>query len=92
MNEEAAMKHVIDVDNIIRENTIPMELVVNFDETSVFMDQIPSHSYDLKGTKHPYIKTSAGYKKRITAGFGVSATGEKLTPLLIFKRVESKRL
>jgi len=68
-----------------KNNDIPLELILNFDETAIFFDQLPSYTYEQKGTSHPMLKTSKVQKKRLTAGLTITATGEKLNPLLIFK-------
>ena len=64
---------------------IPLELIINFDETAIFYDTLPSYTYELKGTPHPMITISKLQKKRFTAGLAITSAGEKLTPLLIFK-------
>ena len=68
-----------------KKENIPLELIINFDETAIFFDQLPSYTYDQIGTSHPTIKTSKVLKKRLTAGLAITSMGEKLTPLLIFK-------
>jgi len=68
-----------------KEEEISPEFIINFDETSIFYDTIPNYTYDLKGAQHPFLKTSKVQKKRLTAGLSITASGDKLTPLLIFK-------
>ena len=64
---------------------IPNELIINFDETGIFFDQIPTYTYEKIGIKHPSIKASSFVKKRMTAGLGITAIGEKFYPILVFK-------
>jgi len=64
---------------------IPPEMILNFDETAIFYDQLPTYSYFKVGEKHPAIKVSNVQKKRLTAGLCITASGEKLKPILIFK-------
>ena len=67
------------------EKSYPLELVVNFDETPIFFDSLPNYCYDIKGTSKVEVKTPNVQKKRLTAGLGISATGIKLRPMIIFK-------
>jgi len=46
-----------------KKENIPLELIINFDETAIFFDQLPSYTYDQIGTSHPTIKTSKVSKK-----------------------------
>jgi len=73
------------------EYNIPPELIINFDETAIYYDTIPSHCYFKVGVQHPNLKVSKVQKKRFTAGLGISAAGDKLNPILIFQG-KGKRL
>ena len=88
--ENDVMLSLKEVQAIRREHEIPPELILNFDETAVYFDQLPVYTYDKKGIKHPPLKCSNLSKKRLTAGLGIAATGEKLTPILIFKGTGKK--
>jgi len=51
---------------------IPVDLIINIDESALYFDQIPNYSYELAGVKHPGLKVSNSYKKRATMCLGVS--------------------
>ena len=72
------------------EHSVPPDLIVNLDETAVYFDNIPLYCYDFKENKHPSLKVSHMYKKRLTACIGISAVGEKLNIALIFKGTGQK--
>lgn len=73
------------------------EDIFNVDETALFYKLLPNKTYDASNTNVYGLKAD---KSRITVLFGVSAAGEKLTPLIIgrykkprcFKGVDVKKL
>jgi len=83
--EEDILSFIEEIHQIRKDCKIPVEFIVNVDETAVYFDQLPMYSYDFKGAQHPTLKVSNMYKKRITACLGISAAGEKLNSMLIFK-------
>jgi len=78
------LKFLEEVGNLRKDYQIPPELIINMDETAIFYDQIPTHSYELRGRLHPHIKTTNFSKKQLTSALAISASGEKLKPILIF--------
>jgi len=88
--ENDVIDFLSEVHKIRKDLDIPLENILNFDEMALYYDQIPSYSYDKKGIAHPLLKVSKLHKKRITVGLTITATGEKLQPLLIFKGKGSK--
>ena len=40
-----------------KEEKIPPELILNFDETAIFYNIIPNYTYELEGTRHSVLKT-----------------------------------
>ena len=83
--EKEVLSFVTDVHRLREEHDIPPELILNFDETAIFYDTMPFYTYEVIGTKHPHLKATKVQKKRLTAGLGVSAAGDKLNPMLIYK-------
>jgi len=83
--ENDVLDFLSEIHKLRKENEIPPENILNFDEMAIFYDQIPSYTYDKKGTSHPLLKVSQLQKKRLTAGLTISSSGEKLRPMLIFK-------
>lgn len=65
-----------------------MELIINFDETPAYYDMIPHTTYEAAGVKQVNVKTANLHKKRVTCGLAITASGDQLDPILIFKGKE----
>ena len=83
--QESILEFLEEIHQIRRNENICPEMIINFDEMAVFFDMIPSHTYEKANIKHPALKTSQIQKKRCTVGLAITAAGEKINPLLIFK-------
>ena len=83
--EPSIANFMLQLHNLRLEHEYPLELIINFDETPMFFDMIPSYSYEQKGVKRVEVKASNLEKKRLTAGLAISAAGYKLRPILIYK-------
>jgi len=83
--EKDVLGFLSEIHKLRKDLDIPPEMIFNFDEVAVFYDQIPSYTYEKKGSAHPLLKVSQLHKKRLTVGLTISSSGEKLKPLLIFK-------
>jgi len=83
--EKDVLRFLSEIHKLRKDLDIPSEMIFNFDEVAVFYDQIPSYTYEKKGSAHPLLKVSQLHKKRLTVGLTISSSGEKLKPLLIFK-------
>ena len=59
--------------------------IANMDEVPLWIDMTPDHTLDFQGVKEVSLKCTNKYKMRATLVLGVFASGEKLTPMLIFK-------
>ena len=82
---ENILNFIEEIHQLRKDFQIPVNFIVNIDETAVYFDQLPLYSYDFKCAQHPLLKVSNMYKKRITACLGISAAGEKLNSVLVFK-------
>ena len=60
-------------------------LIVNIDETGIFLNLVYNNIINITGDKNILIKTNGQEKMRITVILGMSAIGIKLPPYIIFK-------
>ena len=60
-------------------------MVVNMDETALFLNMSPKRTINEKGDNTIMIKTLGQEKQRITILLSVSDEGDKLAPLVVFK-------
>jgi len=61
------------------------ELIVNMDETPVYFDLVPNRTIDVKGRKSIRVRTTASDKRHLTVVLAVTAAGQTLPPMIIFK-------
>ena len=61
------------------------DLIINCDETPLFFEMVDNKTIDNIGEKNIVIATNGSEKKHITLILGITASGKKLKPLLIFK-------
>ena len=72
--------------HFIRQNgDFSYDYIGNMDETPVFMDMLPTKTFDVKGKKSIKVRTTKSEKCRITAVLSCVATGIMLPPMVIFK-------
>ncbi|MEL7342722.1 MAG: transposase, partial [Bacteroidota bacterium] len=69
----------------MEEHQIPLDRVVNADETAVFFDSVAAKTVDRKGAKSVQIRSTRSEKKRVTCVLAVSRSGTILKPFVIFK-------
>ena len=67
-------------------NTIVASNLRNFDEVPVPFDIVGNRTVDVKGKDNVRISLTGHEKTNFTVVLGVTADGEKLKPMLIFKR------
>jgi hypothetical protein len=60
-------------------------MIINMDETPIYLESISNKNVAPIGQKTINIRTNRGEKTRITVILLISASGEKLPPLLVFK-------
>ena len=60
-------------------------MIVNMDQTALFLNMSPKRAINEKGHNTIMIKTLRQEKQRITILLSVSAEGDKLAPLVVFK-------
>ena len=64
---------------------IQNDLIVNIDETGIFLNLVYNNIINKAGEKNILIKTNGQEKMRITVILGITAIGTKLPPYIIFK-------
>jgi hypothetical protein len=64
---------------------IENDLLVNIDETGIFLNLVYNNTINKAGDKNILIKTNGQEKMRITVILGISEIGTKLPPYIIFK-------
>ena len=60
-------------------------LIINMDEVPMVFDTVPSTTLNKHGEKDVRVKTTGGETKRYTAVLSVSAAGEFLPTMVIFR-------
>ena len=60
-------------------------LIVNMDETPVYFDLVPGKTVNEKGAKSVLVRTTGNEKRHFTVVLAVSANGDVLPPMVIFK-------
>ena len=74
-----------EVASIFENSDFPLDYVCNMDETPVFHDLVPSKVVDSKGKKTINVRTTASEKNRVTVTLCCTASGEMLSPFVVFK-------
>ncbi len=69
-----------------------VKLIINCDETPVFLESPENTTISFKGAKEININTYANDKKRVSVILAIACNGYKLTPLFIFKGKPGKKL
>jgi hypothetical protein len=75
---------------VIENPEVPEGLIINMDETPVFLDMVGNTTMDFRGAREVLMQTTGSEKQRITVALTITSSGEKLPPLIIFKGVDSK--
>ena len=60
-------------------------LIINMDETPVYFNLVPGKTVNEKGAKSVLIRTTGNEKRHFTVVLAVSANGDVLPPMIIFK-------
>ncbi|MEW8548669.1 MAG: hypothetical protein AB2693_34645 [Candidatus Thiodiazotropha sp.] len=61
------------------------QFIINMDETPMYFDLLPGKTVDVKGRKSIRIRTTGSEKRHLTVVLAVSAAGDVLPPMIIFK-------
>ncbi len=61
------------------------DMIINMDETPLYFDLVPGRIVDQKGTKSVIVRTTGCDKRHLTVVLGVSAAGNVLPTMIIFK-------
>lgn len=61
------------------------QFIINMDETPMYFDLLPGKTVDVKGRKSIRIRTTGSEKRHLTIVLAVSAAGDVLSPMVIFK-------
>ena len=85
--DEKQREYVTALIQEIESKEVSSTYIFNMDETPIFKDSPPRHSYDFRGAKSIPVETTNHVKDRLTLVLCVSILGEMLPPLLIFKSV-----
>ena len=67
-------------------------MIVNMDETALFLNMSPKRTINEKGDNTIMIKTLGQEKQRITILLSISDEGDKLAPLVVFKDRSNGRI
>ena len=69
-----------------KENSFPLHLIANIDETPFTFDIPPNRTVNKTGEKTIKIRTTGNEKNRVTVVLACWGDGSKLKPMVIFKR------
>jgi hypothetical protein len=75
---------------LIAHPNINPDLIINMDETPVYMDMVGNTTLAKRGEKEVLIQTTGHEKQRMTVVLAVTLSGKKLRPMIIFKGADSK--
>lgn len=74
----------------ITDDSNNLNRIINIDETPVFLEFGEDKTFEKKGTKNILIKTNGYEKSHVTILLAISAGGNKLPPVIIFKGISDK--
>eukprot|EP00661_Eupelagonemidae_sp_cell13_P005367 gene5367-603_t len=77
------------VTRIVLEHSIPLDLIINFDETGNLLIPLVAHTFAPKGVEKVVIQGSEE-KRAETITVGVSAAGEKVPPQKICPNIRNR--
>ncbi|MEL7341299.1 MAG: hypothetical protein AAGM67_12520 [Bacteroidota bacterium] len=80
------------IDELRLQHEIPDDLVLNADETGVFLDAVTTRTIDFKGEKAIRVRSSGKEKSRVTFMVTATLSGELLKPFVILKGTRISRL
>ena len=83
--EEKMSKFHSAVQEAVKKNQYPLELIGNMDETPMYFDMASNTTIEKKGTKSVSIRTTGAEKRHLTVVLAASADGSMLPPFVIFK-------
>ena len=67
-------------------------LIGNMDETPAYFDVVPGRTLDRKGQKSILLRTTGSEKRHLTVVLTVTASGDVLPPMVIFKGKQKLKL
>lgn len=70
---------------IVSAPNVERKFIINMDQTPVFLSMHPKRTLDLQGRKTINMRRTCNSTARLTVSLAVSASGEKLKPMVIFK-------
>ena len=63
--------------------------IINMDQTPVFFSMHPKKTLEILGTKTVVIRTSTNDTKRATVALTITAAGDQLVPMVVYKGTEN---
>lgn len=88
---QKALDFMVHIRPIIRELNDPQR-VFNMDQTPIFFSMHPSRTIERRGANTVNVRKTMESTLRVTVAVGVSASGEVLKPLIVFKGTENGRI
>ncbi|CAI7803726.1 unnamed protein product [Closterium sp. NIES-54] len=67
-------------------NSYPTSLIVNADQTPLFLEMPQERTLEMKGARTVHVRTAGYEKERLTIMLAVTASSLKLPPYVVFKR------
>ena len=80
--------YIIDVRKSINNGGYSDSMIINMDETPLFLNMSPNKTVTYKGNKSVVIRTTNQEKIRITCILAICGDGDKLAPYIIFKCIK----
>ena len=90
--EEEAREWLTLVRPILQAPNVQKKFVINMDQTPIFMSMHPKRTLDLQGRRTISCRRTSNSTARLTVSLAVSADGDKLKPMVIFKGTPDGRI
>jgi Transposase len=87
-----ARDYIVSTKARIAESKLDKKWILNMDQTPVFFTMQPKTTLNPKGEKKVNVRKSTNSTLRLTAALTITASGEMLPPMIIFKGVSGGRI
>jgi hypothetical protein len=91
-SQDAAKAFVLSLVPTINAPNRQLKYIVNMDQTPVYFSMTPKTTLETRGVRTVNVRSSSGSTMRVTVAVTVTAGGDLLTPLLVFKGVPGGRI
>jgi hypothetical protein len=90
--QDTAKAFVLSLVPTMRAPNRQLSYILNMDQTPVYFSMTPKTTLETRGVRTVNVRSSSGSTMRVTVAVTVTAGGDLLTPLLVFKGVPGGRI